>query len=158
MLQQGSWSIALCLMTLDDAWWHLMTLDDAWWRLMMLYDTLWHFMTLYDAWWRLMWSASIIHLIIKHHAFDLQESCIWSSGIMHLIIKHHAFDHQELCIWSSRIMHLIIKNHAFYNIMNAIASLIATYKRYALVSLYVPLKHLFIHLWRPSKGPKQNEN
>ena len=30
-------------------------------------------------------------------------------------------------------MHLIIKNHACYNIMSAIASLIATYKRYALV-------------------------
>ena len=30
-------------------------------------------------------------------------------------------------------MHLIIKNHACYNIMSAIESLIATYKRYALV-------------------------
>ena len=30
-------------------------------------------------------------------------------------------------------MHLIIKNHACYNIMSVIASLIATYKRYALV-------------------------
>ena len=38
-------------------------------------------------------------------------------------------------------MHLIIKNHACYNIMSAIASLIATYKHYALV-LYFIIKSL----------------
>ena len=32
-------------------------------------------------------------------------------------------------------MHFIIKNHACYNIMSVIASLIATYKHYALVSV-----------------------
>ena len=35
-------------------------------------------------------------------------------------------------------MHLIIKNYACYNIMSVIASLIATYKRYALV-IYMPV-------------------
>ena len=34
-------------------------------------------------------------------------------------------------------MHLIFKNHACYNIMSVIASLIATYKRYALVFLFI---------------------
>ena len=112
-----------------------------------------------DAWWCLMMLDKNKHYYppqaqrggdsraCDHNAFELQESCIWSSRIMYLIIKNHAFDHQESCIWSSRIMHLIIKNHACYNIMSAIASLIATYKRYALVLKWgAPYDALWKHL------------
>ena len=76
-------------------------------------------------------------------AFHNQESWIWSSRIINLIIKNHEFDHQESWIWSSRIMHLIIKNHACYNIKSVIASLIATYKRYALVFY----RSISFHIW-----------
>ena len=118
-------------MTFDDAWlcwWHLMMLYDAWWCLMTLDDAWWRLMTLDDLWWCLI-KTNILIFPEQH------KGCIWSAIIMHLIIKTHAFDHQESCIWSSRIIHLIIKNHACYNIMSAIASLIATYRRYALVLL-----------------------
>ena len=42
-------------------------------------------------------------------------------------------------------MHLIIKNHACYNIMSVIASLIATYKRYALVFLKASLMNCCVN-------------
>ena len=61
----------------------------------------------------------------------------WSCQII-LNRMFYVFDNQASCIWSSSIMHWIIKNHACYNIMSAIASLIATYKRYALVFLMTP--------------------
>ena len=56
-------------------------------------------------------------LILKHYAFDHQESCKESTSIIHRINTHH----------------VINKHQVYYSIINNISSLIATFKRYALV-------------------------
>ena len=66
---------------------------------------------------------------------------------MHLIIKNHAFDHQASSMESTHIIHGINKHHVInkrkecYSIIDNIASLIATFKRYALVLRFFPPAH-----------------
>ena len=54
---------------------------------------------------------------------------------MHVINKLHAFDQEASYMLSRRIMHVIKKHHVQNSIKDDITSLIATYKRYALVIL-----------------------
>ena len=53
----------------------------------------------------------------KHHAFDQKASSLESTSIIHGINKHHVINKRQEC----------------YSIIDNIASLIATFKRYALV-------------------------
>ena len=58
-----------------------------------------------------------MHLIIKNHAFDHQESSMESTSIIHGINKHYFINKRQEC----------------YSIKDNITSLIVTFKRYALV-------------------------
>ena len=53
----------------------------------------------------------------KHHAFDQKASSMESTSIIHGINKHHVLNKHQEC----------------YSIIDNIASLIATFKHYALV-------------------------
>ena len=97
-----------CLKMLEDAWRCLKTLEDAWWFLVMHDDI-----------------KSIMHLIKRHHPYNQQLQHTWnqqsssmeSASIIHGINKHHVINKCQEC----------------YSIIDNIASLIATFKRYALV-------------------------
>ena len=66
---------------------------------------------------------SIMHLIKKHHPCNQKASSMESTSIIHGINKHHVINKCQEC----------------YSIIDNIASLIATSKRYALVFRYVTL-------------------
>ena len=86
----------------------------AWRHLKMLVDA-------WDAWWWLMMhdDISIMHLIKRHNPCNQQASYMESISIIHGINKHHVINKHQEC----------------YSIIDNIASLIATFKRYALVFL-----------------------
>ena len=60
---------------------------------------------------------SIMYLIKRHHPCNLEASYMESTSIIHGINKHHVINKRQEC----------------YSIIDNIASLIATFKRYALV-------------------------
>ena len=66
---------------------------------------------------------SIVHLIERHHPCNQQASSMESTSIIHGINKHHVINKHQEC----------------YSIIDNIASLIATFKRYALVFLMMQL-------------------
>ena len=114
-----------CLKMLKDTWRHLKTLEDAW-------DALRCLKTLEEAWWCLMMhdDISIMHLIKRHHPCNQEASYMESTSIIHGFNKHH----------------VINKRQEWYSIIDKIASLIATFKHYALVSLIYHMIYQISHL------------
>ena len=100
-----------------------------------------------------MLSTSIIHGINKHHTWNQQASYMESTSIIYGINTHHTWNQQASSMESTSIIHGINKHHVInkhqecYSIIDNIALLIATFKRYALV-----LFELVIVLLRKEKG------
>ena len=123
-----------CLKMLEDAWRHLKMLEDAWRRLKMLekIEDNWRCLMMHD-------DISIMHLIKRHHPCNQHASPMESTSIMHLIKRHHPCNQHASSMESTSIIHGINKHHVInkhqecYSIIDNSASLIATFKHYALV-------------------------
>ena len=96
----------------ESNWRRLKTLEmlEDTWRCLKTFEDAWRCLVMHD-------DISIMHMIERHHPCNQQASSMESTSIIHGINKHYVINKRQEC----------------YSIIDNIASLIATFKRYALV-------------------------